>query len=291
MLNKKNITLMLIIFMLVFSFGNSVQSADMNLKVAHVCNPDHPYHKGLLEFKEVVEKNSDIKVEIYPSGQLGGSEREYVESLQMGTLDMCLACTAPLTGFSESFMVLDLPFLFKNREHAYEVLDGKIGQEILDTLEDETIKGLSYFEVGFRNFTNNKRPINKPEDLKGLKFRLMETPVHLKSVREWGGIPTPMAIGEVFTALQQGTIDGQENPLPIIDTFNFFEVQDYLSVTEHFYSATPLLIQKNIWDNYNQKQKEVLMEAAQAGAEVCRQKNQEKNEVLLDKFKEAGMKV
>ncbi len=262
------------------------------LKVAHVVGTGHPYHLGLVKMKEVVEAKSNGKmtINIFPSGQLG-SERDTVEALQLGTLDMCLSATAPLAGFEEKFMIFDLPFLFKSKQHAYEVLDGAIGTQTLDLLEKKNIKGLVYFEVGFRDFTNSRHPINKPEDLKGMKFRLMETPVHLKSVEVWGGIPTPMAIGEVFTALQQGTIDGQENPLPILDTFKFYEVQKYLSITEHFYSATPLLIQKKVWDKLTPEQQKILMEGAKAGRDVCRQENTAQEKVLLAKFKEKGMVV
>ena len=276
---------------LVFNIG-LVEAKSMTLKVAHVVNTDHPYHMGLMEFKKIVEAktNDSIRVEIYPSGQLG-NERDTVEALQLGTLDMCLACTAPLTGFEPQFMLFDLPFLFKNKQHAYAVLDGEIGDSVLAKLESKGIKGLSYFEVGFRNFTNSKHPINNPSDIAGLKFRLMETPVHLKSVEVWSGIPTPMAIGEVFTALQQGTIDGQENPLPIIDTFKFYEVQKYLSVTEHFYSATPLLIQKKIWDKISKENQAIILEAAYAGKDVCRAKNAEKEKVLLDHFRSKGMEI
>jgi|SRR6056297_207898 len=270
----------------------SAEAKSMTLKVAHVVNTDHPYHMGLMEFQKIVQEKTKgaIKVEIYPSGQLG-NERDTIEALQMGTLDMCLACTAPLTGFEPQFMLFDLPFLFKNKQHAYAVLDGEIGDSVLAKLESKGIKGLSYFEVGFRNFTNSKHPINNPSDISGLKFRLMETPVHLKSVEVWGGIPTPMAIGEVFTALQQGTIDGQENPLPIIDTFKFYEVQKYLSVTEHFYSATPLLIQKKLWDKISKENQAIILEAAKAGRDVCRMKNAEKEEILLEQFRSKGMEI
>lgn len=269
-----------------------VEAKTMTLKVAHVVNSDHPYQMGLMKFKEIVEEKTKglIKVEIYPSGQLG-NERDTVEALQLGTLDMCLACTAPLTGFESQFMLFDLPFLFKNKKHAYAVLDGEIGNAVLAKLESKGIKGLCYFEVGFRNFTNSKHPINNPSDISGLKFRLMETPVHLKSVEVWGGIPTPMAIGEVFTALQQGTIDGQENPLPIIDTFKLYEVQKYLSITEHFYSATPLLIQKKIWDKLSPENQTIILEAAQAGRDVCRVKNAEKEKILLEHFTSKGMEI
>lgn len=270
----------------------SKDSDKITLKVAHVVNTGHPYHLGLLKFKEIVEAqtNGNISILIFPSGQLG-NERDTVEALQLGTLDMCLTATAPLTGFEKKFMVFDLPFIFKSKEHAYEVLDGKIGEDVLKLLESKNIKGLSYFEVGFRNFTNSKHPINKPQDLKGMKFRLMETPVHLKSMEIWGGIPTPMAIGEVFTSLQQGTIDGQENPLPIIETYKFYEVQKYLSITEHFYSATPLLIQKKIWDKLTAEQQSILLEGAKAGRDVCREQNAKQEQVLLDQFKAKGMEV
>jgi tripartite ATP-independent transporter DctP family solute receptor len=165
-----------------------------------------------------------------------------VEGLQLGTIDLVVTSTGPLGGFVPKMFVVDLPFLFRDREHSYKVLDGPIGREIFEAFSAKGIKGLAFWENGFRQITNNVRPIEKPEDLKGIKIRTMENKVHLASFRAFGASPTPMAWSEVYTALQQKTIDAQENPIAIIYYQKIYEVQKYLALTGHFYSPTPLLM-------------------------------------------------
>jgi len=165
-----------------------------------------------------------------------------VEGLQLGTIDLVVTSTGPLGGFVQKMFVVDLPFLFRDREHAYKVLDGPIGKDLFEAFAPKGIKGLAFWENGFRQITNNVRPIEKPEDLKGIKIRTMENKVHLASFRAFGASPTPMAWSEVYTALQQKTIDAQENPIAIIYHQKIAEVQKYLALTGHFYSPTPLLM-------------------------------------------------
>ena len=264
----------------------------LKINVGHSVNTDHGYHIGLEKFKEVVEAKTggQVTVEIHPSSSLG-SEREMIEGLQLGTIDMCLAATSQLTSFEPSMQLFDLPYLFQNREHAWGVLDGEIGEEMLGKLQDKGLVGLSYFEVGFRNFTNNAGPINTPADISGKKFRLMETPVHVETIAQWGGNPVSMPIGEVYTALQTKTIDGQENPLSIILAQRLYEVQKYISVTEHFYTGTPLLIQKKLWDSYSDEFKAILIEAADAGRDACRQANLDAESKAIQIFKDAGCEI
>src|SRR5699024_5676593 len=183
---------------------------------------DHPYTKGLEEFSRLVSEKSDgqVTVDHFHSSQLG-DERDMIEGLQLGTLEMALVSTAPLSSFTKDFLVFDLPFIFEDSQAARNVLDGEIGEELFEKLDDQFIIGLAYWENGFRSVSNSRGPVEKPEDMKGLKIRTMENPVHMASFRAMGASPTPMAFGELFTALQQKTIDGQENPLPIVDTSKF----------------------------------------------------------------------
>ena len=214
----------------------------VKMKLATVTPPHHAYNDGAREFARRIKEATGgaIEIRVYPGGQLGKGERELLEGMQMGIIDLAVTATGPVSGFSQSMMVLDLPFLFRDYHHVDAVLDGPVGRKLLDDLEKARLKGLSFFENGFRNFTNSARPLLKPEDFRGLKFRTMENPVHLASVRELGAQAVPMSWGEVYTSLQTKVIDGQENPVAIIHSYKLNEVQKYLSLTGHFYSPAPL---------------------------------------------------
>lgn len=270
----------------------SAAGPTLNLKVGHVLAPDHPYQLGLEKFAELVAERSDgrIKIDAFHSSQLGG-EREMIEGLQLGTLDMTLVSTAPLAGFANSFLVFDLPFIFQDRDSAYKVLDGPIGEEILGTLDSVGIKGLCFWENGFRHVTNSKLPVKLPHEMDGMKIRTMENKIHMSSFRVLGADPTPMAFGELFTALQQKTVDAQENPIPIIYTSNFFEVQDYLSLTGHFYAAAPLLISKSLWDSLSPEDQEIIMESALEARDYERGLIRQMDEEGLELLKEKGMEI
>lgn len=271
--------------------GNAARPT-MNLKVGHVLAPDHPYQLGLEKFAELVAEKSDgrITIDVFHSSQLGG-EREMIEGLQLGTLDMTIVSTAPLAGFANSFLVFDLPFIFQDRDSAYEVLDGPIGTEILGTLDSVGIKGLCFWENGFRHVTNSKLPVKLPQEMDGMKIRTMENKIHMSSFRVLGADPTPMAFGELFTALQQKTVDAQENPIPIIYTSNFYEVQDYLSLTGHFYAAAPLLISKSLWDSLSPEDQEIIMESALEAQDYERGLIRQMDEECIELLKEKGMEV
>lgn len=218
--------------------GEAEAPKQYKIQAAHGAAETTAMHDGWVEFKRLVEERSEgnITVEIYPNQQMGG-DREIIEATQIGNLTMCSPSTAPLAAFNNAFFVLDLPFLFANRDQVYEVLDGPAGVELLGTLEEFKLKGLGYWENGFRNFTNDTRPVKSPADLTGLKVRTMENEIHLAAWRGMGANPTPMAFGELYTALQQGTVDGQENPFELIYSTKFHEVQKYITKTQHIYSA------------------------------------------------------
>ncbi len=262
-------------------------------KLGHAVNEQHPYHAGAVKFKEIVEERTggNVEIKLYPNNQLGSGERDMVEGLQLGTVDLVVTSTGPLSGFEKKFMLFDFPFLFRDKEHAYKVLDGEIGQYVLGLLEKQGIKGLAWYENGFRHFTNSKKEVLTPEDVKGMKLRTMENKVHMGIWKALDAIPTPMAWGEVFTALQQGTVDGQENPIPIIYTQKVYEVQKYLSLTGHVYSPAVLLMSKAQFDKLPAEYQEIFIEAAQESGALERQMITQMENEQVDKLKAEGMIV
>lgn len=247
------------------------------------------YHSGAVQFKERVEKYTEgkVRVDIFPSSQLG-NERDMIEGAAMGLIEMCVVSTGPLPNFSPDFMVFDFPFLVIDRQKAYAVMDGEVGQAILKSLEPKGIKALGFWENGFRNITNNKKAISRPEDVKGMKIRTMENPLHQETFRILGATPTPMAWGEVFIALQQGTIDGQENPLVIIDTAKIYEVQKHISLTGHFYSPAVMLMSKQVFDELAPDIQEAVIKAEKEARDWERAFSAGLDAKLVDTLKEKG---
>ena len=226
---------------------------------------------GIDTFAKEVEKRTGgrYKVQTFYNGSLGG-ERESVEAVQLGTQELTFTSTGPIPNFVPDAKILDIPFLFRDKAHARAVLDGPIGQEMLLKFDSKGFKALAWAENGFRHMTNSKRPVNTPDDLKGLKMRTMENPVHVAAYKGFGIITTPMAFPEVFTALQQGTVDGQENPLSVIMSAKFDQVQKYLSLTGHVYSPCVFLMNKAAFDKLGAADKLAFLEAAKEATKANR---------------------
>jgi tripartite ATP-independent transporter DctP family solute receptor len=220
--------------------------------------------------KEVETRTSGrIKVQTFYSGSLGG-ERESIEAVQLGTQELTFSSSGPVPNFVPDAKILDIPFLFRDKAHARAVLDGPIGQEMLSKFDSKGFKALAWGENGIRNMTNNKRAINTPDDLKGLKLRTMENPVHVAAYKGLGIVTTPMAMTEVFTALQQGTVDGQENPLSVIMAAKFDQVQKHVSLTGHVYSPGIFLMNKASFDKLSAADKQVFLDAAKVAVKANR---------------------
>jgi tripartite ATP-independent transporter DctP family solute receptor len=268
------------------------QEKQVVLKLGHAVAPEHPYHLGAVRYSDLVAQRtkSKVKIDVYPSTQLG-NERDMVEGLQLGTIDLVVTSTGPLGGFVPRMFVVDLPFLFRDRGHAYKVLDGPIGRELLDAFSAKGIKGLAFWENGFRQMTNSVRPIEKPEDLRGIKIRTMENKVHLSAFRAFGASPTPMAWSEVYTALQQKTIDAQENPIAIIYFQKIYEVQKYLALTDHFYSPTPLLMSLKAFNNLPKNIQKIMLDTAMECATFERNLLHDNEAKQLAEIKAKGMQV
>jgi tripartite ATP-independent transporter DctP family solute receptor len=268
-------------------------AAPITLKLAHVVSTSAPYHIGAMEFAKLVDQKTkgQLKIEIYPGGQLGKGERECIEGLQIGTIDLVATSTGPVGGFVPQMLVVDLPFLFRDNSHVDKVLDGPIGEGLLKDLSKAGIKGIAFWENGFRNLTNNKHPVNKPEDVKGLKLRTMENEVHMDAFRTLGADPTPMTWGEVYTSLQQGVIDGQENPINIIRTHKIYEVNKNLALTGHVYSPALLLMNENKFKSLAPDLQKALMEAGKEAAKFERKFIRDNEAKMLDELKGFGMQV
>ncbi|GGK34456.1 C4-dicarboxylate ABC transporter substrate-binding protein [Caldalkalibacillus thermarum] len=273
--------------------SEEAQNEVYEIRVAHLVNEEQSTHVALLDFKERVEERTDgrVQIKIYPSGSLYPSDREAIEAVQMGNLEMTIPAVAPLAGFNSKFMVFDLPFLFETKEAAYRALDGELGQTLLEDLRNDGLRGLVFAENGFRHITNNRGPIEEPSDLEGLKFRTMENPVHTDTFRALGANASPFSFGELYTALQQGTYDAMESPVSLIYTSKFYEVQDYLTLSGHFYAATIMLMNEDYFNSLPEDIQQILQEEAETYRGEQRQLADQQDNEWLQTLKDEGMKV
>ena len=273
--------------LLVLVFSVTTMAAEYTINAGIGLNDKSAQYKSLEYFKKLVEERTDGKVEVklYHSSQLG-DDREMMEALQMGTQEMTCPSTAPIAGFVNGFKVFDLPFLFPSHGAADYVLDGPVGQGLLEKLEDEGMVGLAYWENGYRQLTNSQTAVESPEDVEGLKIRTMENPMHLAAWEEMGANPTPMAFGELFSAMQQGVVDGQENPWGTIYLQNFYEVQDYATNTGHVYSPFVLMISKQFYDKLPTDIQQTIKVAAVEAKHHNRETNRRMNAEYLDQLKD-----
>ena len=241
--------------------------------------------------KEVAARTGGrYKVETFYNGSLGG-ERESIEAVQLGTQELAFSSTGPVPNFVPDAKILDVPFLFRDKAHARAVLDGPLGQELLTKFDAKGFKALAWAENGFRHMTNSKRDVKEPADLKGLKMRTMENPVHIAAYKGLGIITTPMAFPEVFTALQQGTVDGQENPLPVIMSAKFSQVQKHLSLTGHVYSPCIFVMNKGSFDKLSAADKTAFLDAAKVAAKANRDRVDQDDANGVKELRAQGMTV
>jgi tripartite ATP-independent transporter DctP family solute receptor len=260
----------------------------MNISVAQ----NSHYGVAIDTFAKEVEArtNGRYKIQNFYAGALG-AERESVEGVQLGTLDLTMTSTGPLPNFVPEVAILDIPFLFRDYAHARSVLDGPIGQEMLQKFPPKGMVALAWGENGFRHMTNSKRPVNVPDDLKGLKMRTMENPIHIQAYKQFGILPTPMAFTEVFTALQQGTVDGQENPLSVITAAKLDQVQKNLTLTGHVYSPAVILINKGQWDKLSAADKQAFLDAAKEAVKSNRARIDDDERKAVADLRAKGMAV
>ena len=253
---------------------------------------DAHYGQGAVYMQKAVAERMGgrYRIELFPNFQLGG-EREMTEGTQLGTIDLVTTSTGPVGNFVPDTLITDIPFLFRDYAHARGVLDGPIGQAILDKCPAKGLICLAWSENGFRHLTNNRREVKSPADAKGLKIRTMENQVHLQAFRTLGALPTPMAFPELFSALQQGTVDGQENPIGVIVSAKFAQVQRHLTLSGHLYSPALVLMSPAAYNKMSAEDRKLIVQIAREGAQVSRQKVEQAEREGVESLKAAGMQV
>jgi TRAP-type transport system periplasmic protein len=268
------------------------QAQTKTIKVTNQNSKGHPVVTGLEKFAEIVEAKAGgkLKVQVYPGGSLG-SDQANVSSLQGGTLEMSSMNSGIFASLVKDFAIYDFPFLFANGKEADAVVDGSFGKGLHQKLEEKGIVGLAYYELGFRHITNSKRAITKVEDIAGLKLRVIPNPINVDWVSALGANPTPLPFPEVYAALEQKAIDGQENPIPTIFAAKFSEVQKYMTLTNHQYNPQSLVISKKFWDTLSADEKRILQEAATESAKFEREQARASSSSMLDGLKKNGMQV
>ncbi|MGI6224966.1 MAG: TRAP transporter substrate-binding protein DctP [Peptococcales bacterium] len=297
--------LLLLTFVVTACSGNSAKPEPNNgespkkatneplvIKLAHTVNEKDPYHYNALEFKEIVESktNGKVKIEIFPNGVIG-DERTLIEGMQVGTTDMGIITNGPIANFLPEIAAFEMPFLFASTEEAYKVLDGEVGQKVLNKLEQINIKGLAFSERGFRNLTNSKRAVKTPQDAAGLKVRVMENPVYIDTFKAIGINAVPMAWQEALTAFQSGAVEGQENPINVAYAFKLWESHKYLTLTRHTYAPASILMSKKLFDSLDQETQEIIVSAAKESAQKTREWIAAEEETQIQILKEQGMEI
>jgi tripartite ATP-independent transporter DctP family solute receptor len=262
------------------------------IKISNGVNEQHPAFLGGKEFERIVEEKTGGRydVQVYANAQLGDDVKA-TQDVRMGNLEIVVTSASPITGLAPAFMVFDLPFIVPSEKAADAIFDGPVGKKIASSLDGKGLRLLAYYENGFRQLTNSKRAVKTPADLKGLKIRTMENPIHLAAFKALGANPTPMPFSEVFTAMQQHTIDGQENPIPTIYLQKFFEVQNHVSLTGHVYGPHIMLISDKLWNELSAEDKKIFEEAAYESALLNRETNRKMAKDYVAELKKNGMEV
>ena len=289
---KKLIITLFTMALMVMLAHTSWAADKYKLRLASVSGPSHLHNVTMKEWAETVKKETDgrLDIRILDGAQLGG-EREYIEGMRLGTIDMAQVSTGPISSFVPQFMVCALPYVFQDYEQIAATLEGPLGQKLFELLKQENIIGLTWFTNGFRSVFNSKRPINNPADLKGLKIRVMESPLMVGTLNSMGASATPMAYGELYTALQQGVMDGAENAPGNVLNDKFYEVAKYFSVTEHFAPPGVVAISNAAYSKLPEDLQTYLKESAKELGKMERAADKEAQVKFLDDLKAKGVDV
>lgn len=289
----KKLAVMLAVVMVMVMALCSFASAETTLQLGTTVNEQDSFQVAAEKFAELVNERTggEYIIEIYPNGTLGG-ESDMLDSMSMGMLDMGIITSGPFVNFSEMMGVLDMPFLFANNEEAYAVLDGEIGRELLDTLEEAGLKGLAYAERGFRNVTNSVRPVTCAADLEGLKLRVMENEVYSKTFNALKVNAVPMAWADALTAMQQNTVEGEENPINVIYSYQLWDYnQMFVTLDRHSYSTAVITMSLDVFNGLDEATQEIFLQSAQEAAEFERAWVAEQVADQLAAIKEHGVTV
>ena len=291
-MNYNRLTKFLVSLLLLATFACMGPSEKRELKLAHGLPTDHPVHKAMEFMAERCGELSEGKltIEVYPAEQLG-SEQQCVELVQIGSLAITEVSAAVMESFAEDYKVFGLPYIFTSKEHAFKIMDGEIGRDLLLSTEDKWIRGLCYYDAGSRSFYTKSKPITHPEDLSGLKIRVMRSITAVEMIRALGGSATPISWGELYTALQSGVVDGAENNPPSLYTSRHYEVCKYYSLDEHTTIPDVLVVSKIIWDKLSDQEKKWLQQAADESAVLERKLWAESEIKSLEEVQKAGVKI
>ncbi|MES2584564.1 MAG: TRAP transporter substrate-binding protein [Pseudomonadota bacterium] len=270
--------------------ANAQDIQERTIKFGHLNNADHPVSFGVKRFSELVAAKSGgkMKVQEFPASTLG-NELQQQSALQGGVQEMSAPATTSLAGIIKEFGLLDFPFAVANFAQADALLDGPLGQALIAKLPEKGLVALGYWDLGFRNVTNSKRPITKPEDLDGLKIRVIPNPVFLDTFKAFNANPVPMPFAELYNALESRAVDGQENPFAVIQSNKFFEVQKYVSATNHVYAANIVLVSKRFWDKLSAAEKKVMNDAAHETRDYQRQVSRAAAQKAVGELQAKGM--
>jgi TRAP-type transport system periplasmic protein len=265
---------------------------ERSVKMPIVNAIDHPQGIGAKKFAELVEQKSGgkIKVKVYPGGTLGG-EQQVASAMQGGTVEVSMMAPAQLVGNYKEFLALDLPFAFANEREADIVLDGPFGKKLLEVMPAKGLVGLAYMEQGYRSISNSKRPINKLEDIQGLKIRTIQNPLYVDMLNTLGANAVPMAFTELYTALDTKAVDGQENPYSTLEASKFYEVQKYMSATKHIYNPQLLLVGKKFWDTLSPAEKKIFQDAANEARDYQRKVARDMSDKSRQFLVKSGMQI
>jgi TRAP-type transport system periplasmic protein len=267
-------------------------AAEYNLRLAHEVAVDSTQHKAAKKFAELVEERTGgaVEINVFPNSGLGTAQQA-LNLMRGGVIDIIQSGSTTFNGVVGETAVLEMPFLFRDAAHAYHVLDGKVGQSLLDKLAPHGIQGLAFLENGWREVTNNRGPVRSPDDIKGLKIRTTPNPYHIEAFQLLGANPVPLAYAELYSALETGAVDAQEHPLPALWAGKFYEVQKYLSLTHHAYSPLILVMNKPKFDSLPAEYQTILVESARETANYQRDLNTKQAAEIIAEVKEAGVEV
>ena len=265
---------------------------ERNIRLGHGITAEHPLGQASVKFAEIMDRLSGgkIKVKVYPATQLG-SETQMIAAVRGGVQEMTIVASAPVATIIKEYLLFDLPLLFQNEKEVDAVLDGKLGQRLLDLAPGKGMVGLCYWENGFRQVTNSKRPVAKMEDLSGLKLRVMQNPVYIDAFKALGANAIPMPFTELYSAMETKAIDAEENPVPIIHASKFYEVQKHLSLTNHAYAPYLVLVSKAFWDRLDASEQDQLRAGCYEGRTFQRNLNRKMTADLVEELKKTGMSV
>ena len=272
--------------------SHAQNAPERNVRLGHGIAAEHPLGVAAVKYAEIMDRLSGgkIKIKVYPATQLG-SETQMIAAVRGGVQEIAIVASAPVATIIKEFQLFDLPFLFQNEKEVDAVLDGKLGQRLLDLATPKNMIGLCYWENGFRQVTNSKRPVATMEDMAGLKLRVMQNPVYIDSFKALGANAIPMPFTELYSAMETKAIDAEENPVPIIYASKFFEVQKYLSLTNHAYAPYIVLVSKAFWDKLDGKERDQLREGCYEGRTYQRNLNRKMTAELIETLKKGGMTV